>query len=105
MFDNSGDDSNEKYFKFDVPITFDRATGIYSCQGTNITPLFRYEGYNTTFEGYTVNNLDCKVCIRDLTYSISFDCHGKHFDYHGGLSRRYPIVIDLTNIGHVVINF
>lgn len=105
VFDNSGDDSNEMYFKFNVPVTSDQATSIYSCQGSNITPLFRYDGYITTLEGYTVNNLDCKVCIKDLTYSISFDCHGKHFDYHGGVSRRFPIVFDLTNLDHVFITF
>ena len=97
VFDNSGADSNEMFFRFDVPFTFDRATGVYSCQGSNINPRFRYNGYYTTFEGYTVNNFDCMVCIKDLTYSISFDCHGKHFDYHGSVSKRYPIVIYLTN--------
>ena len=105
VFGNSGDGSNEKNFMFDVPITFDRATGVYCCRGSNITPRFRYDGNNYTFEGYTVNNLDCKVCIKDLTYSISFDCHGKHFDYHGAISKRYPIVFYVTNGDHVVINF
>ena len=105
VFDNSGDGSNEKNFKFDVPVTFDQATGVYSCQGSNITPHFRYGSSYKTIEGYTVNNLDCKVCIKDLTYSISFDCHGKHFDYHGAVSRRYPIVYHVTDGDHIVINF
>ena len=83
-------------FKFNVQVTFDKATGIYSCQGTNIMPLFKVGNNYRVLQGYTVTNLDCKVCIKDMTYSISFDCHGKHLDYSGSVSDWYPIVIQLT---------
>ncbi len=105
VFDDNGDDSNEMYFKFDVQVTFDRATGIYSCQGTDITPRFRIDDKFYIIEGYTVTNLDCKVCIKDMTYSITFDCHGKHFDYSGPCSKTYPIVINFTDGDHVTIYF
>lgn len=105
VFDNSGDDSNEMNFKFDVTVTFNRSTGIYSCQGTDITPRFRFDDKYYILEDYTVTNLDCKVCIKDMTYSITFDCHGKHFDYSGPFSKMYPIVLHVTDGDHIVIHF
>ena len=105
VFDNSGEDSSEMNFMFDVLVTFDRATGIYSCYGTDITTRFRFDDKYYIFEGYTVTNFECKACIKDMTYSITFDCHGKHFAYSGPLSKTYPIVFHVTDGDHLVIYF
>ncbi|MBR5686048.1 MAG: hypothetical protein IKX18_07855 [Muribaculaceae bacterium] len=90
--DNS---SSERRFAFDTNVTFDQNTGTYSCSGDNITPRFKSGGNYVALDGYTVTNFSCSVCIKDLTYKIVFDCHGKHFDYSGGISKRYPITLHL----------
>ena len=99
----SGDDTYERNFRLDVQVTFDPATGIYSCRGTNITPIFKSSGKEVTYEGYTVNNLFCDVCVKDLTYSISFDCHGKYFDYNGSISKNYPLIYRTAGGQYVVV--
>ena len=97
VFDNSGNNSNETNFKIVSRVTFNQGTGIYSCTGTNIKPRFRSDGKDITIEGYTVTDLNCEVCIKDLTYKITFDCHGKHFDYNGSISKVYPITLHFTS--------
>lgn len=88
----SGDDTYEKDFKFNVHVTFDKTTGIYSCRGTNITTRYK----DVVLEDYTLTNLFCDVCVKDLTYSISFNCHGKYFDYSGKISKMYPVPYNMT---------
>lgn len=90
-------DGSEKRFVFNTNVTFDQNTGTYSCSGDNITPRFKSGNNYVTLEGYTVTNFSCSVCIKDLTYKIMFDCHGKHFDYSGGISKRYPVTIHFSN--------
>ena len=92
VFEGNGGDTYEMSFKFDIPVSCDKTTGTYRCQGTNITPSSISTGNYGTFADYAVTNLTCKVCTTDLTYTISFDCHGKHFNYSGTISKRYPIV-------------
>ncbi len=99
----SGDDTYERNFRLDVQVTFDPATGIYSCRGTNITPIFKSGGKDVTYEGYTVNNLFCDVCVKDLSYSISFDCRGKYFDYNGSISKNYPVIYRTTDGQYVAV--
>lgn len=101
----NGDDTDKKYFKFDVQVTLDPATGIYSCRGTDITPNFRLDDKYGPIEGYTVTNLFCDVCAKDLTYSISFDCHGKYFDYNGTISKKSPdyYTVNWIDGNHVVV--
>ena len=101
----SGDDTYQLHFEFKVQVTLDPATGIYSCRGTNITPSYISDGKDVTIEGYTVTNLFCDVCAKDLTYSISFDCHGKYFDYNGTISKMSPDRYTITWIdgNHAVV--
>ena len=103
VFEFSGGDSYEISFSFDIPVSCDKTTGTYSCQGSDITPSAISQGYPGTLSDYTVTDLNCKVCAKDLTYTISFDCHGKHFNYSGTISKVYPIVFHATDGSHIVI--
>ena len=89
--------SSEKRFAFNPNVTFDQNTGTYICSGNNFTPRFKSGSSYVILEGYTVTNFSCSVCIKDLTYKIIFDCHGKHFDYSGSISKRYPITFHFSN--------
>ena len=97
VFADTDGSSSEKRFSFDTDVTFDQNTGTYICSGNDITPRFKSDGKYVTLEGYTVTNFSCSVCIKDLTYKIIFDCHGKHFDYSGSISKRYPIILHFGN--------
>lgn len=97
VFTAADGSSSEKKFAFNTYVTFDQNTGTYSCSGNNITPRFKSGDKYVTLEGYTVTNFSCSVCINDLTYKIIFDCHGKHFDYSGSISKRYPITLHFSN--------
>lgn len=103
VFEVNGGDTYEISFRFDIPVSCDKATGTYSCQGTNITPSAITKGYPGKLSDYTVTDLNCIVCVKDLTYTISFDCHGKHFNYSGTISKKYPIVFQTTDGSHIVI--
>ena len=91
------DSSSEKRFAFSINVTFDQSTSTYICTGDNITPRFMSGSNYVTLDGYTVTNFSCSVCIKDLTYKIIFDCHGKHFDYSGAISKRYPIILHFSD--------
>ncbi|MBR5725397.1 MAG: hypothetical protein IKX56_01535 [Muribaculaceae bacterium] len=95
-------DNDETNFSFGVPVTFDKASGIYRCNGTHITTSFK-PNYDNAFDGSTVDNLNCEVNIKSETYKISFDCHDKHFDYSGGFSKTYPVTF-VINGNYIVIN-
>ena len=97
VFADTDGSSSEKRFVFNTDVTFDQNTGTYSCSGNNISPRFKSGSNYVTLEGYTVTNFSCSVCIKDLTYKIMFDCHGKHFDYSGGISKRYPVIFHIGN--------
>lgn len=97
VFTDTNGSSSEKRFAFDTDVTFDQSTGTYGCNGDNITPRFKSGGSYVTLDGYTVTNFSCSVCIKDLSYKIVFDCHGKHFDYSGGISKRYPVTLHFSN--------
>ena len=95
--------SYETNFGFSIPVTFDKPSGIYRCNGTGIKTTFK-PNYDNAFEGSTVDNLNCEVNIKSQTYKIEFDCHGKHFDYSGGFSKIHPVRI-VTDGDHIVIIF
>ena len=95
-------DSYETNFSFGVPVTFDKASGIYRCNGTGITTSFN-PNYDNAFDGSTVDNLNCEVNIKSQTYKIAFDCHGKHFDYSGAFSMTHPVKVYVTDGNHIVI--
>ena len=94
--------SYETNFSFGVPVTFDKATGIYRCNGTGISTTFK-PNYDNAFDGSTVDNLNCEVNIKSQTYKIAFDCHGRHFDYSGGFSKTHPVKIVVTEGNNIVV--
>jgi len=71
----------------DAPVTVDKSGKVYTYSGTGIVA---YMLRGTTWmpmpsETYLVNNLNCTVDTDKKTYSISFDCHGGHFEESGKL--------------------
>ena len=93
---DSTDDSQLATFRFKAPISFDRTNGIYTSTGTDLSVQTVSDGKFVTQTDNAVTHLDCKVNIKEQTYSATFDYHGKHFDYKGAISKRYPIVFHNT---------
>ena len=71
--------------RIDAPVTYDRNTRTYTYAGTGITPYMIRGGSLIPMEGdaYRVTDLTCTVNVKDKTYSISFDCHGGHYENSG----------------------
>lgn len=73
--------------RVDAPVTVNPRTRAFTYTGTGIVA---YMMRGTTWmpmpgETYLVNDLICEVNPNAKTYSISFDCHGGHFEESGKL--------------------
>lgn len=73
--------------RVDAPVTVDKSGKVYTLAGTGI---MAYMLRGTTWmpmpgEAYMVNNLISTVNPGAKTYTISFDCHGGHFEKEGKL--------------------
>jgi hypothetical protein len=68
-------------------VTVDKDGKVYTYAGTGIHPYMQRVGTMLRLydDIYLVTDLTCKVDTKNLTYSITFDCHGGHFDDHGSL--------------------
>jgi hypothetical protein len=73
--------------RIDAPVTVDKDGKVYTYAGTGIHPYMQRGGTMLRLydDIYLVTDLTCKVDTKNLTYSITFDCHGGHFDDHGSL--------------------
>lgn len=73
--------------RVDAPVTVDKSGKVYTYSGTGI---MGYMMRGTSWvpmpgDAYLVHNLTCNVNPEAKTYSISFDCHGGHFEENGRL--------------------
>ena len=73
--------------RIDAPVTVDKSGKVYTLAGTGI---MAYMLRGTTWmpmpgDAYMVNNLISTVNPGAKTYTISFDCHGGHFEKEGKL--------------------
>lgn len=73
--------------RVDAPVTIDKSGKIYTFAGTGIHPYLFYGDRFVQFmdDAYLVTNLISTVNIGEKMYSISFDCHGGHYDKTGQL--------------------
>lgn len=73
--------------RVDAPVTIDKSGKIYTFAGTGIHPYLFYGDRFVQFmdDAYLVTNLISTVNIGEKMYSISFDCHGGHYDKIGQL--------------------
>ena len=73
--------------RIDAPVTVDKSGKVYTYSGNGIVP-YMLRGQTPVpmpGEAYLVNNLYCTVNMADMTFSISFDCHGGHHNDSGTL--------------------
>ena len=63
--------------RIDAPVTVDKSGKVYTYSGTTIMPYL--------LRGNTPVPMPCKVDTKDKKYSITFDCHGGHYDDSGKL--------------------
>lgn len=71
--------------RIDAPVTYDKNTATYTFSGTGLPP-YQIRGGSLipmTDELYRVNDLTCTINLKNKTYSITFDCHGGHYDSTG----------------------
>lgn len=71
--------------RIDAPVTYDKNTATYTFSGTGLAP-YQIRGGSLipmTDELYRVNDLTCTINLKSKTYSITFDCHGGHYDSNG----------------------
>lgn len=73
--------------RVDAPVTYNKTTKEYTLSGTGIVA---YMMRGTTWmpmpgDSYLVNNLVSTINLKAKTYTISFDCHGGHFEKEGNL--------------------
>lgn len=73
--------------RIDAPVTVDKSGKVYTYSGTNIMPYLLRGNTPVPMPGetYLVTDLNCKVDTKDKKYSITFDCHGGHYDDRGKL--------------------
>lgn len=73
--------------RVDAPVTVDKTGKVYTYSGTGIV-AFMMRGTSWVpmpGDAYLVHNLTCNVNPEAKTYSITFDCHGGHFEESGKL--------------------
>ena len=73
--------------RIDAPVSVDKSGQVYTFAGTGIVA---YMLRGTTWmpmpsDAYLVHNLISTVNPEAKTYTISFDCHGGHFEKEGNL--------------------
>lgn len=73
--------------RIDAPVTVDKSGKVYTYSGTGIMPYMLRGNTPVPMPGdiYVVTNLTCIVDTKDKKYSLTFDCHGGHFDETGQL--------------------
>ena len=71
--------------RIDAPCVADKSKKVFTFTGTDITPYLLREGTPVPYESMPVTNLTSVVNTEKKTYSISFDCHGGHYDKTGSL--------------------
>ena len=73
--------------RVDAPVTVDKSGKVYTYSGTGIVAFMMRGSSWVPMPGdtYLVHNLTSTVNPDAKTYSISFDCHGGHFEETGRL--------------------
>lgn len=71
--------------RIDAPVTVDKSGKVYTYAGTNIIPYMLRGNNPVPVPNLPVTDLICTVNVNNKTYSMSFDCHGGHYDNSGKL--------------------
>ena len=73
--------------RVEAPVTVDKSGKIFTFAGTGLHPYLFYGDRFVQFmdEAYLVTDLISTVNTGEKTYSISFDCHGGHYEKSGKL--------------------
>ena len=73
--------------RIDAPVTVDKSGKVYTYSGTGIMPYMLRGSTPVPMPGdaYLVTDLTCTVDTKNKQYSITFDCHGGHFNDAGKL--------------------
>lgn len=75
--------------RVDAPVTVDKSGKVFTYAGTGIHPYMQRGSsmMQLTDDRYLVTNLICIVNTANMTYNITFDCHGGHFTQQGRLKQ------------------
>jgi len=85
VFTIGDEDSPAMNIRIDAPCTVDKSGKVYTYQGTGITPYLLRGTTPVPMPSIPVTNLTCTVNTAQKVYSMSFDCHGGHYQTAGEL--------------------
>lgn len=76
-----------------APAEFNKDNRTYYLRGTDIIPFLLRGNTRVPVASMPVTNFDCYVDVKEMTYSISFDCHGGQYSNAGKLTTTIPIEV------------
>lgn len=74
-----------------VPADFNKGDRTYNLRGTDIVPFLLRGNTPVPMASMPVTDFDCYVDVKEMTYSISFKCHGGLFENSGKLTTTIPV--------------